>query len=144
MRQRGIELDGVEDLDRVPLEDHVLGAQVAVAVAHKAACGPVLDLLVASVQERDPEAVSRRELSGAEGVRVGQERAEVLADRGGHRAGVETAGRRRFCRPMKGGDMSRHGADEGRVSLAAADQRGECARFVEASHLHDVLLTWIA
>ena len=59
--QRGIELDRVEDLDRVPLEDHVLGAQVAVAVAHEAACGPVLDLLMASVQERDPEAVSRRE-----------------------------------------------------------------------------------
>ena len=84
--QSGIELHGVEDLDRVPLKDHMLGAQIAVAVAHEAARGTILELLVASVQERDREAVSSRELPGAERVRVWQQRAEVLADRGGHRS----------------------------------------------------------
>ena len=58
--------------------------------------------------------------------------------------GVETAGRRGFGHPMKGSDMSRHGAHERRVSLAAADQRSQGARLVETAHLHDVLLAWIA
>ena len=70
--QGGIELDGVKDLDRVTLEDHMLGAQIAVAVANEAARGTILELLVAGVQERDSEAVSSSELPGAERVRVGR------------------------------------------------------------------------
>jgi hypothetical protein len=66
--QSGIEFHGVEDLDRVPLEDHVFRSQVAVAVTDEAARGPVLDLLVASVQERDRKAVRRCELPRTEGV----------------------------------------------------------------------------
>ena len=142
--QSGIELDGVKDLDRVPLEDHMLGAQIAVAVADEAARGTILELLVASVQERDREAVRSRELPGPDRVCVGQQRAEVLADRGGHGPGVEASRRRRFGRPVKGSDMPRYGANEGRVGRASADKRGEGARLVEAPHLHDVLLAWVA
>ena len=122
----------------------MLGAQVAVTVTDEAARGPILELLVASMQERDGEAVRSRELSGAERVRVGEEGAEVLADGGGHRGGVEASGRRGFGHRMKGSHMSRHGAHEVRVSLATGDERSQGARLVEAPHLHDVLLAWIA
>ena len=40
--------------------------------------------------------------------------------------------------------MLRDGAHEVRVSLAAGDERSQGARLVEAPHLHDVLLAWIA
>ena len=91
----------------------MLGAQVAVAVAHEATRGAVLDLLMARVQERDREAVSSRELPGVERVRVWQEGAEVLADRRGDRTRVEAAGRCRVGGPVEGSDMSRYGANEG-------------------------------
>lgn len=58
LTQRRIELDGIEHLDPPFIHDHVLGAQIAVAVAHEAARAPFLQHAAAGVEEGDREAVT--------------------------------------------------------------------------------------
>ena len=74
----------------------MLGAQVAVAVAHVTRGGARSELVVAAVQESDREAVGRGEARIADVAGKRQQRREVLAHGRGHLRRSEAARRRRL------------------------------------------------
>jgi hypothetical protein len=119
----------------------VLGAQVAVAVAHEAARDAVLELLVARMQEGDSETVRRRELARAHRLGKGKQRPEVLAHGRRDRAGIEAARGRRLRVAVELRDPPRHGTNDGRIGVPSRHSRSERAALVKPSHLDDMLVT---
>ena len=139
LAERRIELEWIEHLHRSRFEDHVLGAQVAVAVTHEAAGDALLEQTAPRVQERDGEQMCGCEFPLSEQWRIRQQGAEVLADGGGDGFRVETALRRLRRGQVKLSDPPCHGSHRRFVCVAAAQHRGKRLFRVETPHLDYVL-----
>ena len=137
--QSRVELEPIEDADAV-LDDDVLGAQIAVAVAHPSLASPPCHPLRASIQEGVGEAAARGEAAtlarigaGAHkgGQAVGNRLALVL--RGGH--GIR-GGRRRG---VKAREAHGYPTDVIFTDVAGLEQRAKGSTLVQPPHLHRVL-----
>ena len=136
--QRRVELQAVDDLDAM-LEEHVLGAKVAVTITDAPGRDTKPELATAGGEEGTREAGQPRDLARERAVRRElEQRVDVLAQgvlQGGGR--VRAVALRHRVVELREPPADR---DERRVRHAAVGHaRRECPRLIEATHLDHVV-----
>jgi hypothetical protein len=139
LAEGGIELDAVDDLRRAIQQD-VLGAQVAVAVAHAPRLGAVVEHPCVRGRERVREALEREHPLGLRGLlqerqqflRVPEDPAADGARVAAFRCHLGSAG-------VEAGEDLRERGDLGALELAALEPRRERGALVVAAHLDHIV-----